>query len=53
MPQKSIAALFKNMGILKFKSQLTFAFFVALNHLSRCLSKQNLMGLKGHWFVIG
>ena len=52
MPQ-SIAALFKNMGILKFKSQLTFAFFVALNHLSRYLSKQNLTGSKGHWFAIG
>ena len=53
MLQQSIAALFKNMRILKFKSQLTFAFFAVVNHLSRCLSKQNLTGSKAHglWLV--
>ena len=29
-----LTALFKNTRILKFKSQLTFAFFAALNNLS-------------------
>ena len=29
-----LTALFKNTQILKFKSQLTFAFFAAVNHLS-------------------
>ena len=29
-----LTALFKNTRILKFKSQLTFAFFAAVNHLS-------------------
>ena len=45
-----VAVLFKNMRILKFKSQLTFAFFAAVNHLSGPLKKQNftLMGSKGH-----
>ena len=32
-------ALFKNT--LKFKSQLTYAFFAAINHLSGPLGKQN------------
>ena len=44
-------ALFTNMRILKFKSQLTIAFFVAVvNHLNRPLRKQNftLTGSKGH-----
>ena len=50
-------ALFTNMRILKFKSQLTIAFFAAVNHLNGPLRKQNftLTGSKGHglWFVIG
>ena len=50
-------ALFTNMRILKFKSQLTIAFFAAVNHLNGLLRKQNftLTGSKGHglWFVIG
>ena len=29
-----LTALFKNMRILRFKTQLTFAFFAAVNHLS-------------------
>jgi len=43
-------ALFTNMRIAKFKSQLTIVFFAAVNHLSRPLRKQNfsLMGSKGH-----
>ena len=50
-------ALFTNMWILKFKSQLTIAFFAAVNHLNGPLRKQNftLTGSKGQglWFVIG
>ena len=34
--------LFTNMRIVKFKSQLTIAFFAAVNHLNRPLRKQNL-----------
>ena len=34
-------ALFKNRLTLKFKSQLTYAFFTAINHLSGPLGKQN------------
>ena len=53
----SVTALFTNMRILKFKSQLTIAFFTAVNHLNGPLRKQNftLMGSKGQglWFVIG
>ena len=45
------------MRILKFKSQLTIAFFAAFNHLNGPLRKQNfiLTGSKGHglWFLIG
>ena len=45
------------MGILKFKGQLTIAFFAAVNHLNGPLGKQNftLTGSKGHglWLVIG
>ena len=52
-----ITALFTNMRILKFKSQLTIAFFTAVNHLNEPLRKQNftLTGSKGQglWFVIG
>ena len=38
------------MRILKFKSQLTIAFFAAVNHLNGPLRKQNftLTGSKGH-----
>ena len=45
-----ITALFTNMQILKFKSQLMIAFFTAVNHLKEPLRKQNftLMGSKGH-----
>ena len=40
---------FTNMRILKFKSQLTIAFFAAVNHLKGPLRKQNftLTGSKG------
>ena len=48
--------LFKYTRILKFKSQLTFAFFTTINLLSRPLRKQNftVTGSKSHslWFVI-
>ena len=37
----ALTALFTNMQIVKFKSQLTIAFFAAVNHLSGPLSKQN------------
>ena len=42
-------ALYTNMRILKFKSQLTIAFFAAVNHPNGPLRKQNfaLAGLKG------
>ena len=45
-----ITALFTNMQIMKFKSQLTIAFFAAVNHLNGPLRKQNftLKGSKGH-----
>ena len=50
-------ALFRNMRIVKFKRQLTIAFFAAVNHLNGPPRKQNftLTGSKGHslWFVIG
>ena len=36
-----ITALFTNMRILKFKSQLTIAFFADVNHLNGPLRKQN------------
>ena len=48
---------FSHLRILKYKSQLTIAFFAAANHLNGPLRKQNftLTGSKGHglWFVIG
>ena len=46
----ALTALFPNMQIVKFKSQLTIAFFAAVNHLSGPLRKQNftLTGSKGH-----
>ena len=34
-------ALFKNMLTMKFKSQLTYAFFAAINHIGGPLGKQN------------
>ena len=36
-----ITALFTNIQILKFKSQLTIAFFTAVNHYNKPLRKQN------------
>ena len=52
-----ITALFTNMRILKFKTQLAIAFFTTVNHLNKPLRKQNftLTGSKGHslGFVIG
>ena len=52
-----VSALFKNTRILKFKSQLTFAFFAAVDHFSGPLRKHNFTstGSKGHglWSVIG
>ena len=44
-----ITALFTNMRILKFKSQLMITFFAAVNHLNGPLRKQNftLTGSKG------
>ena len=48
--------LFKNTRILKFQSQLTFAFFAAVNHLSGPLRKHvevYFNGFKRSWFVIG
>ena len=49
-------ALFINMRILKFKSQLTIAFFAAVNYLDGRLKKQNfnLTGSQGYglWVVI-
>ena len=44
-----ITALFTNMQILKFKSQLTIAFFAAVNNLNGPPRKQNftLTGSKG------
>ena len=45
-----LTALFINTRILRFKSQLTFAFFVAVNHLSGSLRKQKFTSTdsKGH-----
>ena len=47
-----VTALFTNMRILKFKSQLTIALFTAVNLLKGPLRKQNftLTGSKGHGF---
>ena len=56
-PLRFFTALFTNMRILRLKTQLTIAFFAAVNHLNGPLRKQNftLAGSKGHglWFVIG
>ena len=40
-PKETFTALFINMRTLKFKSQLTIAFFAAVNHLNGPLRKQN------------
>ena len=47
--EKELTALFTNMRILKFKSQLKIAFFAAVNHLNGPLRKQDftLAGSKG------
>ena len=47
--ESAFTALFTNMRILKFKSQLTIAFFAAVNHLNGPLGKRNftLTGSKG------
>ena len=50
---QDLTALFTNMRIhkhAKFKSQLTIAFFVSVNHLNEPIRKQNLTltGSKGH-----
>ena len=47
---KKVTALFKNTRILKFKSQLTFAFFAAVHHLSGPRRKQEFTSTasKGH-----
>ena len=54
-PPLQFTALFTNMRILKFKSQLTIAFFAAINHLNGPLRKQKLTltGSKGKglWLV--
>ena len=53
------SALFKNTQILKFRNQLTFAFFATVNHLNGPLRKQKFSSThsKGHGlqliFVIG
>ena len=46
----SFTALFTKMRILKFKNQLTIAFFAAVNHPNGPLRKQifTLTGSKGH-----
>ena len=45
-----LTALFINTRILRFKSQLTFAFFAAVSHLSGSPRKQKFTStdLKGH-----
>ena len=50
----SITALFTNMRILKFKSQLTIAFFAAVNILTDLLENKTLLynGFKRSRFVI-
>ena len=50
VPEELLTALFINTRILKFKRQLTFAFFAAVNHLSGALRKQRLTSTssKGH-----
>ena len=51
--ESAFTALFTQMRILKFKSQLTIAFFAAVNYLNGPLRKQNftLTGSKGHGFL--
>ena len=40
-----MTVLFINMQILKFKSQLTFAFLTAVNHLSGSLREQKFTSM--------
>ena len=47
-----LTALFTNVQILKFKSQLTIAFFAAVNHLIGPLRKLYFNGFKRSRFVI-
>ena len=44
--REKITALFTNMQILKFKSQLTIAFFAAVNHLNGPLRKQRARSIQ-------
>ena len=54
---RTVTALSNNMQTLKFKSQLTFLFSTAVNHLNRPLTKQKDLSasskVHGWWFVIG
>ena len=52
VPAARLTALFTHMRILKFKTQLTIAFFAAPSHLNGPLREQNftLTGSKGHGF---
>ena len=51
---QDFTGLFKNTRILKFKSQLMFAFFTAVNHLCGLLRKQvYIKGFERSLFVIG
>ena len=47
---QDLTALFTNMRILKFKSQMTIAFFSAVSHLNGPIRKQNftLTGSEDH-----
>ena len=52
----NLTVLFTNMRILKFKSELTIAFFTAVSRLNKPLRKQNftLTGSKVHgdWWIL-
>ena len=51
--KEGLTALFTNMRILKFKSQLANVFFAAVNHLNGPLRKQLYFnGFKRSWLVI-
>ena len=54
---RTVTALSNNTQTLKFKSQLTFLFSAAVNHLNRPLTKQKDLSasskVHGWWFVIG
>ena len=53
-PSPLLTALFTNMRILKFKSQLMITFFAAVNHLNGPLRKLNFTwtGSKGHLWLV-